>query len=191
MLGLRSTLRRPGRTLVNTAGLALGVAMVVVAFSLQRSLRLLHLTPAGQGDDLAARVAVEASYRQVRAVVVAAAVLVLLLAAVNLLVVAVFAARDGARNHAVMRVLGATPRQTVTALVVSQLGACVVACLVGIPLGLALFGLADGGDLPPVRLPLPLLALLAAAVPVLFAVLVTIPARLLARRPVTPLLTCE
>jgi len=42
-----------------------------------------------------------------------------------------------------------------------------------------------------VRLPLPLLALLAAAVPVLFAVLVTIPARLLARRPVTPLLTCE
>jgi putative ABC transport system permease protein len=34
------------------------------------------------------------------------------LGTINAFIVATFAARDGARNHAVMRAIGATPRQT-------------------------------------------------------------------------------
>jgi hypothetical protein len=61
----------------------------------------------------------------------------------------------------------------------------------GIPLGLGLWSLMDGGDLPAVRVPVSALVLLAAAVPVVFAAIVSVPARLLARRPVAPLLAYE
>jgi hypothetical protein len=79
----------------------------------------------------------------------------------------------------------------VTALVVSQLGACAIAVVVGIPLGLGLWSLMEGGDLPQVSVSTPALVLLAAAVPVVFAAIVSVPAQLLARRPVAPLLTYE
>jgi hypothetical protein len=49
----------------------------------------------------------------------------------------------------------------------------------------------DGGDLPPVQLPAAALLLLAVAVPVAFAGIVSVPARLLARQPVAPLLAYE
>jgi energy-coupling factor transporter ATP-binding protein EcfA2 len=89
------------------------------------------------------------------------------------------------------RAVGATPRQTVVAPVVSQLVACAIAVAAGIPLGLGLWSLMEGGDLPAVRVPATALVLLAAAVPVVFAAIVSVPARLLARRPVAPLLTYE
>jgi hypothetical protein len=49
----------------------------------------------------------------------------------------------------------------------------------------------EGGDLPSVSIPATSLVLLAAGVPIAFAALVSVPARLLARRPVAPLLTYE
>jgi len=79
----------------------------------------------------------------------------------------------------------------VVALIVAQLVACVIAVAAGIPLGLGLWSLMEGGDLPEVRVPPTSLVLLAAAVPVVFAAIVSVPARLLARRPVAPLLTYE
>jgi len=103
-------------------------------------------------------------------------------------IVAAFAARDSARNHAVLRAVGATPRQTTAALIVSQLGASALAVLLGIPLGLGLWKLMDGGDLPEVPVPATHLALLAVLVPVAFAALVAIPARRQARHPVAPVL---
>ena len=114
-----------------------------------------------------------------------------LLAAPDWRIVATFAARDAARNQAVLRAVGATPRQTVVALIVSQLVACAIAVAAGIPLGLGLWSLMEGGDLPTVRVPATALVLLAAVVPVVFAAIVSVPARLLARRPVAPLLTYE
>ena len=50
-----------------------------------------------------------------------------------------------------MRAIGATPCQTAATLVVSQLGACALAIGVGIPLGLGLWRLIAGGDLPASR----------------------------------------
>jgi putative ABC transport system permease protein len=190
VLGLRSAWRRPGRLLTNAAGLTLGVAMIVVALALRDSLELLARTPPEPGH-AASDAAVTVLYDQIRAIILGTAGLLLLLGTINAVIVATFAARDAARNHAVLRALGATPRQTVVALIVSQLAACAIAVVAGIPLGLGLWSLMDGGDLPPVQLPAAALLLLAVAVPVAFAGIVSVPARLLARQPVAPLLAYE
>lgn len=190
VLGLRSGWRRPGRLLVNAAGLLLGVAMIVVALALRDSLDLLSLRAAEPGH-AASDAAVAVLYDQIRAVIFATAGLLLALATINAIIVATFAARDAARNHAVLRAVGATPRQAVIALVVSQLGACAVAVVVGIPLGLGLWSLMEGGDLPEVGVSTSSLLLVAVVVPVAFAAIVSVPARLLARQPVAPLLTYE
>jgi putative ABC transport system permease protein len=190
VLGLRSAWRRPGRLLTNATGLALGVAMIVVALTLRDSLELLELRPAEPGH-AASDAAVAVLYDQIRAVILGTAGLLLVLATINAWIVATFAARDAARNQAVLRAVGATPRQTVIALIVSQLAACTIAVAVGIPLGLGLWNLMEGGDLPAADLSAASLALVAAAVPVVFAVIVSVPARLLARQPVAPLLAYE
>jgi len=49
----------------------------------------------------------------------------------------------------------------------------------------------DGGDLPPVPVPAGSLVLLAVAVPIGFAALVTLPAHRLAHRPIAPVLAPE
>jgi putative ABC transport system permease protein len=190
VLGLRSAWRRPGRLLTNATGLALGVAMIVVALALRDSLDLLDLRPPAPGH-AASDAAVAILYDQIRAVIFGTAGLLLVLATINAWIVATFAARDAARNQAVLRAVGATPRQTVIALIVSQLAACAIAVAVGIPLGLGLWSLMEGGDLPEVDISATSLVVLAAAVPVAFAVIVSVPARLLARQPVAPLLTYE
>jgi putative ABC transport system permease protein len=167
--------------------------MIVVGAGLQASLALLASpgsTSAGPGEALNAG-SVDDLYDQVRVIVLGTAGLLLVLATVNALIVASFAARDGARNHATLRAVGATPRQTVAALVVSQLGACLLAVALGLPLGLGLWRLVDGGDLPPVDVPATTLVVIAAAVPVAFAALVSVPAVRRARRPPAPALTYE
>jgi putative ABC transport system permease protein len=190
VIGLRSAWRRPGRLLTNATGLALGVAMIVVALALRDSLELLELRPPEPGH-AASDAAVGVLYDQIRAIILGTAGLLLVLATLNAWIVATFAARDAARNQAVLRAVGATPRQTVIALIVSQLGACAIAVALGIPLGLGLWSLMEGGDLPEANLSATTVVLLAAAVPAVFAVIVSVPARLLARQPVAPLLTYE
>ena len=190
VLGLRSAWRRPGRLATNATGLALGVAMIVVALALRDSVELLQLRPPEPGH-AASDAAVAVLYDQIRAVIFGTAGLLLVLATINAWIVATFAARDAARNQAVLRAVGATPRQTVIALIVSQLAACAIAVALGIPLGLGLWRLMEGGDLPEVHLSATSLVLLAAAVPVAFAVIVSVSARLLARQPVAPLLAYE
>jgi hypothetical protein len=146
--------------------------------------------PVKAGDALSSA-AVDALYEQVRAIIPGTAGLLLVLGTTNAFIVATFAAQDGARNHAVMRAIGAAPRQTAATLVVSQLGACALAIGVGIPLGLGLWRLIAGGDLPRVEVSWTALLALLAAVPVTFAGIVSVPARWLARRPIGPQLTYE
>jgi putative ABC transport system permease protein len=187
VLGLRSAWRRPSRLLTNGASLTLGVATVVVALGLRPSLGQLHAEPADAGH-AASGPGIDPLYAQVRTIVLVTAALLLVLATINAVIVAAFAARDSARNHAVLRAVGATPRRTTAALIVSQLGASALAVLLGIPLGLGLWKLMDGGDLPEVPVPATHLAVLAVLVPVAFAALVAIPARRQARHPVAPVL---
>jgi hypothetical protein len=123
--------------------------MIVVALALRESLDLLDLRPAEPGH-AASDAAVVVLYDQIRGVIFGTDGLLLVLAAINAWIVATLAARAAARNQAVLRAVGATPRQTVTALVVSQLVACAIAVVAGIPLGLGLRSLMEGGDLPAV-----------------------------------------
>jgi predicted lysophospholipase L1 biosynthesis ABC-type transport system permease subunit len=108
VLGMRSAWRRPGRLLTNAAGLALGIAMIVVALGLTRSLDLLVAQPVKPGDALSGA-AVDALYGQLRAIILGTAGLLLVLGTINAFIVATFATRDGARNHAVMRAVGPLP----------------------------------------------------------------------------------
>jgi putative ABC transport system permease protein len=193
VLGLRSAWRRPGRLLTNAVGLSLAVAMIVVAAGLRPSLARLATadsTPAPPGEALSAS-AVDNLYEQVRTIVLGTAGLLLVLATINALIIAALAARDSARNHATLRAVGATPRQTTVMLVVSQMGASLLAVALGVPLGLGLWSLMDGGDLPPVPVPTSTLLAIAAIVPLGFAALVTLPARRWAHKPPARLLTYE
>jgi putative ABC transport system permease protein len=190
VLGIRSAWRRPGRLLTNATGLLLGVAMIVVALALRDSLDVLNLRPPEPGH-ATSDAAVGILYGQIRAIILGTAGLLLVLGTINAFIVATFAARDAARNHAVLRAVGATPRQTVIALIVSQLAACAIAVVAGIPLGLGLWSLMEGGDLPEVSVSPASLVLLAVLVPLAFAAIVSVPARLLARQPVAPQLTYE
>jgi putative ABC transport system permease protein len=190
VLGLRSSWRRPGRLITNAAGLTFGVAMIVVALALRDSLDLLDTLPAERGH-AASDAAVGVLYDQIRAIVLGTALLLVALGSINAFIVASFAARDGARSHAAVRAVGGTPRQTVISLIVSQLGACALAVVLGIPLGLGLWSLMEGGDLPETNVSGTALMLVAVLVPIVFAAVVSIPARRLATRPVAPLLTYE
>jgi putative ABC transport system permease protein len=107
------------------------------------------------------------------------------------MIAAVFSAHDSARNHAILRTLGATSGQTVTAFLVAHLAACLLACAVGIPLGIALYNAIRGATLDPIDLtPLTYIAVCLTAL-LLYSVIALTPARLLARRPVTPQLAYE
>jgi putative ABC transport system permease protein len=190
VLGLRSSWRRPGRLLTNAAGLTFGVGMIVVALALADSLDLLNTLPPEAGH-ASSDAAVGALYDQIRAIVLGTALLLVALGSINAFIVASFAARDGARSHAAIRAVGGTPRQTVISLIVSQLGACALAVVLGIPLGLGLWSLMEGGDLPETSVSGTALLLVAVFVPIVFTGVVSIPARRLASRPVGPLLTYE
>ena len=119
------------------------------------------------------------------------AAILIALALINATVAAVFAAHDHARNHAIMRTIGTTPGQTVTAFLAAQLTACLLACVLGIPLGIAFYESSTRGPLGPIGLSaLTYVGTILAAL-TLYALISAIPARLLARRPITPQLTYE
>jgi putative ABC transport system permease protein len=190
-IGLRSALRRPARTLIHTARLTLAVAMLIIGLRLNGGLRGMRtglIRVAGQ--DPAAHAAQEALVTRILVLGVVASAVLMGLAAVNTVIIAVYAARDTARNHAIIRTLGATPRQTATSFVIAQLGAALLATAVGIPLGVIMFGVLDP-TLAAAGLSPATYLLVALAIPVVYAGIVTIPARTLAARPITPLLTYE
>lgn len=188
VLGLRSAWRRPSRLLTNAVGLALAIALIVVAAGLwsDRS----SGTANGPGEALSSTV-VDTLYHQVRVIVLATGALLVVLGMINAMIVASFAARDGARSHAMLRAMGVTPRQTVISMIVSQLGTCVLAIVVGLPLGLAAWRFIDNGDLSPVSVPTTDLVLVAVGVAVIFAGAVSLPAWRLAQRPVATSLGYE
>jgi hypothetical protein len=90
-----------------------------------------------------------------------------------------------------MRTIGTTPRQTVTAFLVAQLTACLLACGLGIPLGILFYESIRSGILDPIGLSLLTYAATCLTALVLYGLIAAVPARLLARRPITPQLAYE
>jgi putative ABC transport system permease protein len=189
-LGLRTALRRPGRTAIHAAGLTLAIAMVIMGLALADGWQRMRAGLIQIGANQAAQAAQQALIRQILVLVVVAIAVLITIAMVNTVVVAIFAAHDSARGHAILRTLGATPRQTVLSFMIAQLTASLIACAFGLPLGIALFDIFATG-LAPARLSALTYVLVAVGTQVLYALIVITPARLLAARPVTPLLTYE
>lgn len=179
LLATRMLSRRPRRAV-------LGILSVAVTAS---GLVTVLIGRAGLGEQLSAggyrAAAVERLWPVMESLMVALAAL----AAVNIVFIATSTVLDSRRTAAVARVLGATPRQVGVALVTAQLLPALAGALVGVPGGIALFMALDDGTpaLPPFWQLATVVPLLVAAI----ALLVTIPARAGARRPLALALRSE
>ncbi|GIH02714.1 hypothetical protein Rhe02_07810 [Rhizocola hellebori] len=194
VLGLRAALRRPVRTIANATGLALGVAMVIVGLGATKLAHDFLASPAQDAEEALARKVRAIQTGQVLTVVLVGAGILIGLAAINAMIAAIFAARDNARSHAILRSVGATPWQTVTSFVVAQFGASLLGCAAGIPLGVLLFNTVVGSnvkDTATITLPASVYVAVAVAAPLLYLLTAIVPAARLARRRVAPALAPE
>jgi len=190
-LGLRGANRRRGRFLANTLGLTIGITLTITALALRTGVDAAHRDPLSIDEtDAISRAAEIATQDRASGLGFTVAAFLIALALINATVAAVFSAHDHARNHAIMRTIGTTPSQTVTAFLVAQLTACLLACGLGIPLGIAFYESIRGGIAPIGLTPLTYVATILAAL-TLYGLIAAIPARLLARRPITPQLAYE
>jgi putative ABC transport system permease protein len=191
-LGLRGANRRRGRFLTNTLGLTGGVTLLITAVALRTGVDALRQRGLSfDDDDPISRATTIASQVRVSSLGFTIAAFLIALALINATVAAVFSAQDHARSHAIMRTIGTTPRQTVTAFLVTQLTACLLACGLGIPLGILFYESIRSGLLDPIGLSLLTYIATTLTALTLYAIIAAIPARLLARRPITPQLTYE
>ncbi|BCJ31540.1 ABC transporter permease [Actinocatenispora sera] len=177
MLGLRLAARRLRRAVLTAAGVA-AVAAVIAG------LLCWHAQP--QAGALSVRAT--HTYHAILAITVA----LVALAALDAVVIVWSTALDARRSLAVARAFGATPAQVTAALVLAPLPAAAAGAAVGMPTGLGLYWLVSSAGARMDATP-PTWWLLAggAAIVLGVAALGTIPARLDARRPVTPILDAE
>jgi putative ABC transport system permease protein len=117
-------------------------------------------------------------------------VALLILAALNAVFTAWATVLDSTQPSALARALGATPRQVGAALSAAQALPALPGAILGVPLGLALYAVADGGGLMTIP---PAWWLAAVVLGAVLAVtgLTSIPARLGARRPAAEVLQAE
>ncbi len=194
VLGLRSALRRPVRTIANATGPAMGVALVILGLGASKLVRDYLASPARDDGEAVARSVIAIQTDQVLTIVLIGAGLLIGLAAVNAMIAAIFAARDSARGHAILRAVGATPRQTVISFVVAQFGASLLGCAAGIPLGVLLFNTVISNnvkDRATITLPASIYVAVAVATLLLYLLVAIVPAARLARRRVAPVLAFD
>jgi putative ABC transport system permease protein len=186
LFGLRLAARRPRRTVLSAANIAVTVTgiVAVLAFHADVDSKLSGasaLTAGGLSDPVVNR------DEQMLAVIT---VMLVGLAVLNALFTTWAMVLDASRSSALMRALGARARQVSSGLVVAQVLSALPGAILGIPLGIGLFKVAvKSGILPP---PL-LLAAAAAAAATLLAVaaLTAVPAWLGTREPVAEVLQSE
>jgi putative ABC transport system permease protein len=191
-LGLRGANRRRGRFFANILGLTGGITLLITALALRTGVAALRQRGLSfDDDDPISGATTIASQNRAASLGFTIAAFLIALALINATVAAVFSAQDHARSHAIMRTIGTTPRQTVTAFLVTQLTACLLACGLGIPLGIFFYESIRSGILDPIGLSLLTYAATTLTALTLYAIIAAIPARLLARRPITPQLAYE
>jgi putative ABC transport system permease protein len=183
LIGLRLIARRPRRALLSAASTAVTATGVVAVMAAHYAGDVAGGPArfnwfAGLSDPVSARVT------QVMGVLT---VVVVALAAVNAIVTAWATALDARQQMALARALGGAPRQVSAGLAAAQVLPALPGALVGIPLGIGLFAVANSGGVvsipPPWWLAAMVLGTLAAV-----AALTAVPASLGARQPVAPIL---
>jgi putative ABC transport system permease protein len=175
LIGLRLAARRPRRAVLAAISIAITVATVVGVLTFQQYARIARHGLGGPG------IADPQTTRDSQVLLVIT-VMLAVLAAIDMILVAWVAAIDARRPLAVIRALGATPRQVVGGLISAQLAPALAGAVVGTPLGIALYAAASTNHTIPLA---PAWSLLATTGGVLLvtATLAAIPARRDATRP--------
>jgi putative ABC transport system permease protein len=184
LFGLRLVARRPRRSLLSAANVAVtttGIVAVIAfhAFADNTLSGAVALTGGGLSNPVVNR------DEQMLSVIT---VMLVALAALNTVFTTWATVLDARQAAALMQALGARSRQVSSGLVVAQVLCALPGAIVGIPLGVLLFEVAvKHGSLPPVTW------LVAAAIGTLVAMaaLTIIPARIGARQPIAEVLSAE
>jgi putative ABC transport system permease protein len=182
LLGLRLIARRPRRAVVTAASVAVTVTgiVAVLAFHAVAGERL-HGAASGLSNPVINR------DEQMLVVITVALVA---LAVLNAVVTAWATVLESRTASALTRALGASPRQLGVALSMAEAVPALPGALLGVPLGIGLFALANGGGTATTVLP-PAWWLAAAVLGTVLAVVVlaAVPARIAARQPIALALT--
>jgi ABC-type lipoprotein release transport system permease subunit len=181
LLGLRLVARRPRRALLSLASVAVTTAGIVAVLAFHTSV---HLAP-GSSDGLSNPV-----FGRDEQVLMVLTVVLLGLAALNAICAAWATVLDTARASALARALGASPGQVTAGIAAAQVLPAVPGVLLGIPLGIELFAAAAQGTGVVVPPALWLAGAVLGTLAVL-AALAAIPARVGARRPISPVLQAD
>jgi putative ABC transport system permease protein len=130
LLGLRLAARRPRRTLLNVASIAVTASGIVTMLCVY----------AGYGQSLYASSGLaDPQTGKLNRVLLVFAVALVALAAVNAILITWATVLDTRRPSALIRALGATPEQVSVGLAVAQALPALVGALLGIPGGIELF----------------------------------------------------
>ena len=184
LIGLRLIARRPRRALLGAASTAVTVTGIVAVLAAHHAYDLVagrFDSFAGLSDPVSGRVS------QVMAVLT---VVLLTLAAVNTVIAGWATALEARQPSALARALGGTPRQVSVGLAAAQVLPALPGALAGIPLGIALFAVANSGGVVSVP-PASWLAAVVAGTLAAVAALTALPATLGARRPAALILRSE
>lgn len=190
LLGLRLSARRPRRAILTVLSLIITDAMIVTALDLHSSFtggtseESLEVVQPGLGNPLLDKVS---------QVVLVVTIVLVVLAAVNAIFITQATVLDAQRPSALARTFGATPWQVSWGLTIAQLLPALVAGLLSIPVGLAIFRQASrsAGNTSTVVPPAAWLVALVAGTVLVVAALTIVPARAGARRPVAEVLRSE
>jgi putative ABC transport system permease protein len=184
LIGLRLIARRPRRAALSAASTAVTVTGVVAVIAAHHASNVetgRFDWFAGLNDPVTGRV------NQMMAVLT---VVLITLAAVNALVTGWATALDARQPSALTRALGGTPRQVTVGLAVAQALSVLPGALIGIPLGIVLFTVANGAGIVSVP-PAPWLAAVVLGALAAIGALTAIPASIGTRQPVAPILQSE
>jgi putative ABC transport system permease protein len=182
LLGVRLIARRPRRAVLSTASVAVTATGIVTVLAFHTTVHLRAATLSnGLGNPMIAR---DGQILAILTMILAA------LAVLNAICAAWSTVLDARHSAALARALGATPGQVTAGIAAAQVVPALPGVLLGIPLGIGLFAAVAHGA----GLVVPMAWWLAAAVLgtlIGIAVLAAIPARVGARRPVSPILQSE
>ncbi|HEV3290533.1 MAG TPA: FtsX-like permease family protein, partial [Streptosporangiaceae bacterium] len=182
LFGLRLAARRPRRALLGTASIAVTVTGIVAVLAFRATVAEKQF---GGASGVVNPVAVRDT--QVLLVITVA---LIALAVLNAVFTAWATVLDNSHASALARALGATPQQVSAGLAAAQVLPALPGAILGIPLGIGLFAVANHAGLVTIP-PAWWLAAVAAGTLLAVAGLTVIPARIGARRPVAGVLASE
>ena len=181
LLGLRLAARRPRRAVLSAASVAVTVTGIVAVLTFHATAN--QQVSGGPAGGQSGATGTSRCCWSSPIVLVALAVL-------NAVFTAWATVLDARRAAALARALGATPQQVSAGLAAAQVLPALPGALLGIPLGLGLFAVANRGGASTVPPAWWLVATVLGTL-VAVAVLAAIPARIGARRPVAEVLQAE